>query len=104
MSKQKKLHFGGLFWTVMFFALLTGLTLFATAAARSSVSSQGLVVTKQNINRAVVQCYALEGAYPPSIAYLEENYGIYIDHSRYVVFYQSAGDNLLPQINVVEMP
>ena len=30
---------------------------------------------KKAIARASVQCYAIEGRYPPSIEYLEEHYG-----------------------------
>ena len=35
----------------------------------------------QAVRRASVQCYAIEGRYPPSVEYLEENYGIAIDLS-----------------------
>lgn len=33
---------------------------------------------------AAVQCYALEGAYPQSLSYLEENYGVQVNHSRFI--------------------
>ncbi len=51
------------------------------------------------IERAVVQCYALEGAYPPDIKYLE-NYGIAIDETELFVDYQPQGSNLRPAIFV----
>ena len=41
---------------------------------------------RKAITRACIQCYAIEGRYPPSVEYLEENYGIQIDHDKYNVF------------------
>ena len=47
-------------------------------------------------------CYAAEGIYPPDLAYLEEHYGIQIDESRYTVYYDIFGSNLMPDITVLE--
>ena len=35
--------------------------------------------------------------------YIEEHYGIQIDHDRYGVFYEIFGDNIMPQISVMEI-
>ncbi|MBQ5667230.1 MAG: hypothetical protein IIV40_03545 [Oscillospiraceae bacterium] len=43
-----------------------------------------------------------EGIYPPSWNYLEEHYGVQIDHSRYVVSYTVFAENLMPDITVLE--
>lgn len=51
---------------------------------------------------AAVACYAAEGVYPPDLAYLEEHYGIQIDRTRYRVFYDIFGSNLMPDITVLE--
>lgn len=53
------------------------------------------------IRRASVQCYAIEGRYPPSTEYLEEHYGIVIDRTRYHVFYDGWASNLMPDITVL---
>lgn len=52
--------------------------------------------------RAIVQCYAIEGMYPPDIAYLEDHYGIMINHDRYIVHYEIFASNIMPQIVVIE--
>ena len=39
---------------------------------------------------------------PATLTYLEENYGVEVDSDRYVVFYDSFADNVLPSIRVVE--
>lgn len=53
------------------------------------------------IRKSLVNCYAIEGAYPDSLSYLEEHYGLQIDHSRYVVDYEPFGDNIWPTVQVV---
>lgn len=47
-------------------------------------------------------CYAAQGAYPPDLNYIEEHWGVQIDRSRYAVFYQVEGSNLMPDITVLE--
>lgn len=54
----------------------------------------------QAVRRASVQCYAIEGRYPPSVDYLEENYGLAIDRKRYHVFYEGFASNVMPDITV----
>lgn len=56
---------------------------------------------KKAIARASVQCYAIEGRYPPSIEYLEENYGVMINRKKYNVFYDGFASNVMPDITVV---
>lgn len=53
------------------------------------------------IRRSAVTCYAAEGFYPPSLAYLQQHYGLQIDESRYCVFYEVFAENLMPEITVV---
>ena len=56
---------------------------------------------RKAITRACIQCYAIEGRYPPSVEYLEENYGIQIDHDKYNVFYDGFASNIMPEITVI---
>ena len=44
----------------------------------------GLQVARQALERTVMQCYALEGAYPPNLDYLVEHYGLVVNEDRYV--------------------
>ena len=46
-------------------------------------------------------CYAHEGSYPDNLSYLEDNYGLVIDRSRFAVYYNFLGSSILPQISVV---
>lgn len=52
--------------------------------------------------RSVTHCYALEGAYPASLEYLKEHYGLTYDESLFFVDYQMIGSNILPDITIIE--
>lgn len=53
------------------------------------------------VRDAALTCYAIEGAYPPDLQYLRDNYGIRYDRSRYVVSYDAFASNLMPEIRVM---
>jgi len=53
------------------------------------------------LNRSITQCYAVEGFYPPDIAYLEEHYGLTYDKDVFLVDYEYWGGNLLPEVTVI---
>jgi len=52
------------------------------------------------IIRSAVQCYAIEGFYPPDIEYLENNYGLLVDHNKYFVSYSVFASNIIPEVQV----
>ncbi len=64
--------------------------------------AEGLKQLDSSIRKATMTCYATEGVYPPSIQYLKDKYGIQIDEGRYTVFYEVFGDNMMPDITVME--
>ena len=78
--------------------------LFASASAEldSTKAQHDKENLEQTLNRAAVACYAIEGAYPPSIEYLEEHYRVRIDKERYTVKYELYASNLMPSITVLE--
>ena len=80
--------------------LLLALVLLPRALGRRT-SAESLLLAEQNLRRAAVQCYALEGAYPPSLDYLTAHYGVQIDERRYCVDYQYVASNLMPDITVL---
>jgi len=53
------------------------------------------------IERSVVQCYAVEGTYPPSLSYLESHYGLTYDHDLFFIDYQVYGSNIYPDITIL---
>lgn len=53
------------------------------------------------IERTALQCYVVEGVYPPSLRYLEENYGLQINTRDYYVSYEAFSSNLAPTVRVI---
>ena len=69
----------------------------------TDASRKGALQLETSIRRSAVACYASEGVYPPDIEYLENNYGLQIDHNRYIVRYRIFAENLMPDITVIEI-
>ena len=80
--------------------VVTGIV-WGASATQTQASEQAQKLTKENIRRAAVQCYALEGVYPVNIEYLMDHYGIRPDTNRFIIHYQFIADNLLPDIDVI---
>lgn len=57
---------------------------------------------EEAISRDIVHCYAVEGSYPESLEYMEDNYGLIYDHSKYIVDYEFHGANIIPSVMVLE--
>lgn len=74
--------------------------IYATGNLSERAVSEGANTLGKAIQRASLQCYAIEGRYPSSVEYLVDNYGIQIDENRYVVFYEGFASNVMPDITV----
>jgi len=66
----------------------------------STQSDKQLEIVRDAIMRAAIQCYALESQFPPSLAYLEENYGLILDRDKFIFHFSVSGENFLPKIDV----
>ena len=67
----------------------------------SDKTAEDRVQLENAIKNAAVSCYAIECAYPPTIDYLIENYGVQIDSRRFTVKYELYASNLMPDITVL---
>jgi hypothetical protein len=45
----------------------------------------------------------MEGAYPESLDYIKEHYGISWDESKYLVDYEVTGANLMPDVTIFSL-
>ncbi|MDR0273269.1 MAG: hypothetical protein LBI27_08145 [Clostridiales bacterium] len=86
------------FAVIVFGAFFAGLN----QADRAS-GAEGVRLLEEAILRAAVHSYATAGYFPESVDYIVENYGIYIDGTRYVVHYDVFAANILPVIRVFEI-
>ena len=75
----------------------------SAASASESYSENELYRLELALKRGAAACYAVEGAYPPDLDYLCENYGVSYDKDRFAVFYEIFAENLMPEITAVEL-
>lgn len=66
------------------------------------MEEQAAAALRQTVLDAAVQCYAVEGKYPESLDVLEQEYGVQINHARFIVTYDVFASNQLPDITVLE--
>jgi hypothetical protein len=88
---------------IMVFVLVLSFVLTGIKDTRRASDEEGLRIAQSSIQRAVINCYASEGKYPPTFEYLKENYGISIDESRYIVHYSIFANNIMPDVVVLRV-
>ena len=54
------------------------------------------------LTRSITYCYTVEGAYPESLEYLKEHYGLHYDENMFFVDYRVTGSNILPDVTIIE--
>ena len=86
--------------SVLLFLLAAGLFYMGFSNTSKGAEEESLKMTQRALEKAVVNCYAVEGAYPADVSYLEEHYGLLIDHEKYVITYESIGSNIRPYCKV----
>lgn len=84
-------------------ALVAALVLgsFAFGAVNKALREQGEVSVRNAILDSAKQCCAVEGSYPSTLSYLENNYGLVINRSDYAITYDMFADNVMPDVVVL---
>ena len=75
---------------------------FASRISSRDLSEEGTAALKDAVRRSALQCYAVEGIYPPTLEYLEENYGLEVNTRDYYIRYDIFASNIAPEITVTE--
>lgn len=104
MDKSSYKTRSGIFTYIIFIAIFALILYFVVTGlndASSASSSEGQRIAENSITRAVINCYASEGMYPPSYEYLKEHYGLSIDEKRYIIHYTIFAENIMPDITVL---
>ena len=97
-SRRRKSQTKGYLLSAAALLLLVGVFAAGALYFAGKAGQKGEESLRRAVTRASVQCYAIEGRYPPSVEYLEENYGVRIDRDRYNVFYNGFASNVMPEI------
>lgn len=88
--------------SVCAFTLITWVFYQGIDSLSSSTQRRQKESLENALNRNITYCYAVEGAYPESLDYLKEHYGLVYDEDRFYVDYQVIGANILPNITIIE--
>lgn len=100
-KKKRGRPFLGYLLSALILSVCLYLFLIGSQEVSSKTKAEQLNALDQAIRQATVQCYAIEGRYPPSVEYLEEHYGLSIDREKYYVFYDGWASNIMPDITVL---
>ena len=87
---------------ILFTVTIMVMVVFGLRQTGESSNAEGLRILEDSLRRAVIMNYAIEGRYPESIEYIESNFGIYIDRTRFIVHYEIFASNILPTITVIQ--
>lgn len=96
-------EFARRFLPLLALLLLAPAVLLLALPLSAQSSAEGLRLARESIRRAAVQCYALEGYYPPTLEVLTDRYGVAVDTDLYYVDYQFVASNLMPDITVLPL-
>ncbi len=84
------------------FILAVALLIFMVTKINNFYSKQNISLIRQSVQRAAVECYSVEGIYPPDIDYLVDNYSLTYNSDRYYIFYETFASNVMPTVEVYE--
>ena len=80
--------------------LVAAVLAWAGAKTRDNMADQTGSI-KDAVYARALQCYVIEGAYPESLDYLVENYGLAVNTEDYRIIYIPYAENLPPEIKVI---
>lgn len=86
---------------LVFCVVLALVGFFGYQRIRSAMNEQAAASMRQSILDAANQCCAIEGAYPLTLDYLEQNYGLTINRDDFVITYQAYANNIAPNVVVI---
>ena len=81
-------------------AVLIAAAVFAFAGNHRKDIGESAPAIQEAIQKAALQCYVVEGVYPPDLDYLRDNYGLQVNTDDYIVRYDAFASNLPPTVFV----
>ena len=90
-----------LLWPLLTVLVLAVLLLAVFRHPKTDLEDSGATAIREAVRRSALQCYAVEGVYPPNLRYLEENYGLQVNTEDYYISYEAFASNLPPTVKVV---
>ena len=91
---------GILITLIVFAVIFTGGVMLFRHIDRVTAEEETEMV-REAVRSAALTCYAVEGAFPQNLAYLQNHYGLAFDESIYFVSYDAFASNIMPSITVM---
>ena len=99
--RKKRSESGKTIFTIVGFALILGIFLFAVNnASKGNIDRQQESLEKA-IQRDVTYCYATTGRYPKTLDYIERVYGLTYDEDLFSIEYEVRGSKIPPIVTVI---
>ena len=103
MKKQKSGFGRRLALALIVFAVLIVSVYLLVSKVGSASGNAETELVRDAVRSAVLTCYAVEGAYPATIDYLMDHYGLAYNEEAYMVIYDAFASNVMPSIRVIEL-
>ena len=100
--KARRAERQGLLRSVLFVIIISAVLVAGIFYISNMGNEQGIKLTREAAVRTAVECYALEGIYPPNVQYMEDNYNLRYDKTKYYIHYDAFASNIMPTIEVYE--
>ena len=107
--RQKKFAGGPLdvikdnIFPILLFAGIIAIFSAGLGNAKDSSAAEERRIAEESIRRAIISCYAIEGAYPESYEYIRDNYRVRIDENKFFIRYEVFASNIMPEFRIVEV-
>ncbi|MDR2530961.1 MAG: hypothetical protein LBC65_05430 [Oscillospiraceae bacterium] len=87
--------------TAILFILVAILAVRGLNTASEASGREQVRTLTNSVRRAIVSCYAQEGAYPDTVDYMTERYGLRFDPAKFVIVYDIFASNIMPSFEVL---
>ena len=81
--------------------LITAVTLTSLLRTDEADRKKRAESIEEAVRERVIQCYVIENAYPESLSYLEEYYGLTVNKKEYKIIYTPFAENIPPDTRVI---
>lgn len=88
--------------SILVFVLIMGGFIYGVSSIADSDVLNEKQILEEALRRDIVHCYAVEGSYPASLSYMEDNYGLIYDKDKFIIRYENIGGNIMPNVMIVE--
>jgi hypothetical protein len=100
--KARRTEILGWLRSILFVIVISAVLIVGIFYISNMGNEQGLKLTKEAAVRTMIECYAIEGIYPPNVQYMVDNYNLSYDDTKYFIHYDAFASNIMPTIDVYE--